>query len=266
MHIRHSLITALSATLFCSTTMAEPVLTHSYPEAEKLFFTEVKVDQALPYGGQRGHDVAVKMGDGSSGDSANLNWIDYDGNHNLKWFKHSFDWSLTRQGTDTTFTFGDVTVNTDSFSGDWDALGLYMNTSGWHGHFFDNAYIDFSLDTWNGDVLDSPLSYKSSLGQTKYFEFYDNDREWINGLSGSATLHWDVNDWTYYNKSPNGRLAFYLKGFDYTHEFTNPEIPIDETGNVGGTTDVTSPAVSIFALGSLLFFGGSLAVRRKKRV
>ena len=65
----------LSSIAFVSTVNAEPILVHDYPEAKKLFYTETKVDHSLPNGGQRGHDIAVRAGNGSHGDSTNLNWL-----------------------------------------------------------------------------------------------------------------------------------------------------------------------------------------------
>ncbi len=260
----------LSSVAFVSSVNAEPIMVHDYPEAKNLFYTETKVDHSLPNGGQRGHDIAVRTGNGSHGDSSNLNWLSYDGNHNLDWFKHTFDWSITRDGTDTTYSFGGTTVQTQSLEGDWDALGIYFNTSGWSGYFFDNAYINMTLDTWNETALIDPISYKSKLGKTKFMEFTDSDEQWIESVSGTATFHWNVKDYySYYHwkeKSPNGRLAMYFKGYDYLGaDYTSPgndaDIPIDETGNIiENPTNVGAP---MLASAGLLMLGASWVRRRK---
>lgn len=255
------LISLLLLTLMSGSVMADPTLNNHPGDWNKLFSTELRVDQNLPGAQQRGHDMFLRHGNTWAGDSRNINWLDHDGNNNLSWHNSTFDWQLTREGTSTSFTVGDYTLNHTSETGTWEGLGLWFNINDRH-NMFENAFIDLAITDWNGDALENQISYRAKQNTRTYFELFDDQHVALESVAGTVNFHWDLEHYFSGNESPASDFTVALKGLDYhAYQFS---VPVNDTGNSNGgeqppiVTDVDSPLNHAIISGMMLLMIGSI--------
>jgi len=197
---------------------------------EKLFFTEVKVDENLLNGKTGGKDVFLTYG-GQSGNNQNsdLFWKNIGDVSN---FSHTFDWSLSRIGNVTTFNFGNTALQHQSLDGNWNALGFWINANG-RNDMFTSSSLSIDIDD---------LTLNASLGDRNMFYLQNVNGNSFENISGTATFSWVMNPNYSGNGSPNSSMMFSIKGLEVSEV----------------------PAPSSFALSCLMIAGLLIQGKRRK--
>lgn len=257
-------ITVISTLLATSSmnVLAEPIFfTETKLKSKMIFNSELRVDQTIPYGYQRGHDMHLREGNKGSGASANIDFRDYNDGHCLDDFNNVFDWSLSRSGTDVSFAVDKKILTNSSNSGEWDGLGLFFDTRG-KKHLFNTAWISLTINQWNGEELANPFIFKSSLGDWNYLSLVDDKGLDISDVSGTVEYHWDMSYWNKHNQSPKNKLSLTWEGYEI--------YGWDPVVDVGGAVDGTEVGnVSTPPFNAILFvFAGVAAFlyRRKNQM
>jgi hypothetical protein len=197
---------------------------------EKLFFTEVKVDENLLNGKTGGKDVFLTYGDQSGNNqNSDLFWKNIGDVSN---FSHTFDWSLSKVGNVTTFNFGNIALQHQSLDGNWNALGFWMNANG-RNDMFTSSSLSIDIDD---------LTLNASLGNRNMFYLQNANGNSFENISGTATFSWEMNPNYSGNGSPNSSMMFSIKGLDVSEV----------------------PAPSSFALSCLMIAGLLVQAKRKK--
>lgn len=242
---------------------ASPVFNHDAMAWEdKLFYSQVKINQNIKTGHNAGDDVFLKSGGGQGGSASNVDFRYYDANHDLYWSKFTLDWNIEKSDDAIAFQIGDTALNL-SLHGSWEGLGLWSVVSD-PNFLFDYAYIDWSVNRWNNSALTTPLSKKTKLQSQSYFELYDEDFSHIEQVSGTLSFRWGAQYNGWYHDVPGDHLSFYMKGLDYTDvrfDTPAPVVPIDDSGDIV-EADVSTITGTIGASGLLTML--FISLRRRK--
>lgn len=236
---------------------ADPVFfTETDSTSQMIFNSELKVDQSIPFGYQRGDDMYLQNGYSGHEVSTNVDFHSYNSGHCLDDVSNIFDWSISRDEEDVTFSVDDYTLTNSSSAGEWDGLALLFDTRG-RNNMFDSAWITLTINQWNGNELESPFVFTSYLGEVNYLAIVDDQQLEITDISGTVEYSWEPNYWYSRNNSPNDTFSLAWGG--YTIEGWNPlydDIIIDETGNITDVENVSAPDFNftLFALSGLAAF------------
>lgn len=170
-------------------------------DEDKLFTTEVKMDQTVIGGAQSGHDIFVREGATFTGASTNKRWTN----------GATYHWMLSYDGDVAMLDVGGTTVSYDVRDGSWNALKLITRaqnrTHNSKGSLFDDAETSVTISEVNGTALASAWSQTSGLDE--YTETTLTFGGAITSVKGTLTFAWDAGDW---DKNPNSRMAFIVKG------------------------------------------------------
>lgn len=199
-------------------TMAAPVMLQTIERDtfKKIFTTELKRDRNVNkngLGGQRGHDMFLRTGDTFSGNSANISW----GSSGTV-----YDWSLSYDGNVGQFVVGNQTLNLDidpSHDDFWNAMTIIVRSN--DTRRFNDALVDVTIDTVNGMAAGGMTIFHAALGEYNEVQLAMNGGGIFQNLSGTMRFNYDVvaNG----KGSPNGRLAFIVKGLQIAGLVPNTE-------------------------------------------
>lgn len=201
---------------------AATLVTLTDPVGDKLFNVETKVDQTPSSGKTGGKDVFVRSDEhtGDDNDSQDVTWVN----------GQTYNWTLGYNSTtgilDYTVSDGTglITSSNDVLIGDLGAVKLVAkalnreDTKRGRGFIFDETNptgtsVDISVTEANGMAQSvSIFDDLSNSGETGVIFALDSG-EPITSLSGTFVFDWDAGAW---DKSPNGRLAFLVKGYEAT--------------------------------------------------
>ena len=238
---------------------------HSMNEEDnKLFSAQVKLETYLPFHQDSGNDIFLRYGDSNYGVADNIPWEDYDNYSHTKLYNATFSWTLTRVDQSIEFQFGDNSLSYLSENGLWEGVGLYFDTSGNRNWLYDHAWLNLTIDQWNGDLLSDPFSYKSSLGNIDYLTLTHANQTTIDSISGTLTLDWDMNYWShFYSDSPGDDFSVWIKGIDFGGvDYSINDNALPPPPSTGGSEAVPSPFIGAM---SAIFLGVMVAsIGRKK--
>ncbi|WP_334028564.1 PEP-CTERM sorting domain-containing protein [Alteromonas sp. P256] len=197
-------LTFLSVLLvFSHVSFASLVLIGQPDEYEKLFFSEVKVDENLSTGATAGKDVFLSQGQQwGNNTSRDLFWKNVSSTDT---FSHQFTWSLSRSNLVTTFILDDLVLTHTSNEGVWNTVGIWMNVSGFDG-MFSSSSLTFSVDGLNFGV---------NRDNKKTFYLQNDSGMEFSTIGGTATFNWELDpNYSGTNFKPNGRVMFSVKALE----------------------------------------------------
>ncbi|APD92321.1 hypothetical protein BM525_20895 (plasmid) [Alteromonas mediterranea] len=233
-------------------------------EDNKLFSAQVKLETYLPFHQDSGSDIFLRYGDSNYGVADNIPWEEYDNYSHTKLYNATFSWTLTRVDQSVEFQFGDNSLSYFSEDGLWEGVGLYFDTSGDRNWLYDHAWLNLTVDEWNGDLLSNPFSYTSSLGNVDYLTLTHANQKTIDSISGTLTLDWDMNYWShFYSDSPGDDFSVWIKGIDFGGvDYAINDIALPPLSSIEDSEAVPSPFIGAM---SAIFLGVMMtSIGRKK--
>ena len=167
-------------------------------QGDKLFTTEIKRDQNVNGGAQRGEDVFLRNGDSFQGPSFNVNW-GASGS--------TYEWSISYDNDEAVLSFGGfepITLDVDP-DGDWNAFQFFIRAD--DENRLENESTTVTVDEINGDSF----AFSAVGDEDGAFDraFTLSDFSVIEIMRGTVTFDFDVAAGA--SGSPNSRFAFNLK-------------------------------------------------------
>lgn len=216
------LCTCAALALAPSLASAATLVSVTDPVGDKLFNVETKVDQTPIKGKSGGKDVFVRSGEhtGSDNDAKDVTWV------NGQTYSWTLDYNSATGILDYTVSDGTniVAAFNDVLMGDLGSVKLVAkalnreDTKKDRGFIFDETNptgTSASIAVTDANGMAQSVSIFDDLtnaGETGVVFALDSGAP-ITSLSGTFIFDWDAGGW---DKSPNGRLAFLVKGYEAT--------------------------------------------------
>lgn len=210
--------------------------------ATELFNTEIKRDQNMHDGGQRGHDMFVRNGGGSAGASAPIAW---GGSGTV------YAWSLAYDGDHAALTVGSTTRSIDvTPDGDLDAIRIIaraIDTTR-----FTHATVAVTITSVNGAQAAGLTTFTANFSELASWTIRTSDFAEFHSIGGTLAFTFETNSGA--TGSPNSQFAFVMKGLDAT--LAAGDTP---ASGPGSNAVVAPPALVLFGLGAI-----AVLVRRRR--
>lgn len=216
------LCTCAALALAPSLASAATLVSFADPVGDTLFNLETKVDQTPIKGKTRGKDIFVRSGEHMGGDNGakDVAWV------NGRTYGWTLDYNSATGILDYTVRDGTkvIAASNDVRTGDLGSVKLVAkalnreDTKKGRGFIFDETNptgtsAAITVTEANGMAQSvSVFDDLSNSGDSDVVFALDNGGP-ITSLSGTFVFDWDAGGW---DKSPNGRLAFLVKGYEAT--------------------------------------------------
>lgn len=204
---------------------AATLVTLTDPVGDKLFNVETKVDQTPTTGKRGGKDVFVRSGEdtGSDNDAQDVTWV------NGATYGWTLDYNAATGILDYTVSDGTkvISASNDVLVGDLGAVKLVAKALNREQTKEKVPTGNFIFDPTNPTGTSATINVTEANGAAQSVSIFDDlsnagetgllltldSGEPITSLSGTFVFDWDAGAW---DKSPNGRLAFLVKGYEAT--------------------------------------------------